>query len=83
MREVARPKATPSIMETLKDKRKIPIAWKMDERNTSVPLNWFKVLDKWSYQKTTKQIKNLNSITHSYITILTASLSKLSPNMTV
>ena len=37
MREVARPNATPSIMETLNDNRKIPIAWKMDERNTSVP----------------------------------------------
>jgi len=39
MREVARPKATPRAMDTLNDRRKIPIAWKMDERNTSVPWN--------------------------------------------
>ena len=39
MREVVRPKATPRAMDTLNDRRKIPIAWKMEERNTSVPWN--------------------------------------------
>lgn len=32
-----RPKETPSANDTLNERRKSPIAWKMDVRNTSVP----------------------------------------------
>jgi len=31
MRDVARPKATPRANDTLKERRKMPIPWKMDE----------------------------------------------------
>ena len=65
MREVARPNATPSIMDTLNDSRKIPIAWKIDERNTSVPWNWLKVLEDGLVSEIQERMEMVHSLIHN------------------
>ena len=80
-RDVAGPKPTPRAMATLKESKKMPMPWKIEDRYISVPWNLVSVL-----QRAVRPIPNIHHVfgdTYSYKTILTASLSKLSPKMTL
>ena len=59
--------------------KKIPIPWKTDNTCISEPWNFVKVL--CASFTTAVHLSEKMRNTHSYMTILTASLSKLSPKM--